>query len=500
MPKLAVDEFGQRFIIPDDGGDPIPAPELGGSVRPATDAMLVEAGAGFQRIGRRMRELTGTPRDELRLEQQEEDALLAGLREEHPIASTLGGALPFAAATATAGGGLPMSAALGALEGYMDFDANEVDQLRSTATGAIGGVAGDIAGRMAGRVVNALASVRRALSETSPAARRVEAVGGRVTAGQRLDDPTVRGIETSLAGDALTNRTFEQIAATNEEVAGQSLRRALGVGGDGPITEDVLDVAATQLEEVFNTVGEAVPEIDMGEEFAERVLTLEQFKKLRGLGELPDMESGVFTGADFQTVRQALSEEMGQAYNKGQGRLGNRIREMIDDLDNALAEVTSPEDVALLNDARERWRVLQVAEQPNVITGGTVNPVTLNRRLRSTFGTTATRGRGEQVRLDDTRDLIETAAAFADPRVRPIVPTSGTAERQAVREAVSDPTGAAARALANPVIGKFEESPRAASVVGAILAEEAPLIFRQAGRQAGIAGQDPLNDLIFGRE
>lgn len=498
MPQVAVDEFGQRFVITDDGRQ-IPAPELEGNLfGDETDvAQMIEFQSAIRGMGRTLRGLAGADRDTLRLEQQEEDALLEGLRLERPIATTIGGALPFGLTTGGVGGGMATSVGLGALEGFLDFDADEVSQLRSTAEGGLTGLAGDIAGRMAGRVVNGIRSIGRAVRETSPAAQRVEEVGGRVTAGQRLNDPTVRSLEASLSGDAMTNRVFEEIGDHNQRLVNSRAGAAIGVDTD-VIDEAALDQAAQSLERVFKAVSKHVGRIDMGPEFGERTLALEQFRKLRQLGDLPNLQQGVLTGNEVTTVRQALSEEMGRAFEKGQGQLGNRIRGMIELLDGRIEGAIGEEGAEQFARAREAWNVLRVLEGTNVVSGGNVNTQTLNRRLRSTFGTSATRGRGDQLNNQATRDLVEATAALSDPRVRPIVPTSGTAERMAVREAINNPAGAVARGLAAGPIRAVEDSPRAASIIGALIEEQSPLIFRQAGRQAAI-GSDPLDLLISGQ-
>lgn len=502
MPRIATDpQTGERFVEVD--GEFIPAPAT-----TSEEAQQIAFQAQLRSFGRTIRGMMGADRDELRLEELEENELLRGVRAERPVSTIFGSALPAGLPTlgvstaATLPGGITQAAGLGAIEGALDFDPESVNQLASTAKGTAFGVTGDIAGRMAGRVLNGIMSIGRATRPTARAAKALEDVGGVPTAGQRIDDPTLRSFEASLSADAMTNRVFEEIGETNLQVGNAAALRSIGLQGDdllGGVTEDALDKAATQMTSVFDAVSDNVGRLEMGKTFGDQVITLEQFRKLRGLGDLPNLPEGIIDGEDVMTVRSALSEEMSRAFDRGQGQLGSRIRSMIEELDNTLEQATSPQLVKAFARAREQWRNLRILEGTNVVSGNNVNPVTFNKRLRTQFGSTATRGRMGQVNNPETAELIQTMKALADPKVRPIVPTSGTAERQAVREAISDPVGATARGMLSPLVREFEGSPRAASVVGALLSERAPLIFPRAGRAVGVgAGEDALNQLIFG--
>ena len=469
------------------------------------EAGLVSAGAQLSQYGRGIQALFGGDRAELAEEQRQADALLAPLRESRPVATTLGEISPSLATAPISFGasipaGLAGQAALGATEGLIDIDPESESQLGRVGLGVAGGVVGDIAGRMAGRVINAIRGYGRQV-RTAPAAQRLQDVGGRATLGQQIDDPTIRGLETSLASDFLTNRPFEEIAEQNQQVVNRAAAEAIGLGGGvQQVGEEALDTAARSAEAVFNNVQGSIGELDIGEEFAERILTLEQFRKLRGLGGLPRLQQGIVDAGDYTTVRQALAEEMGRASDNSQGQLGNRIRDMIDDLDNLADAQAPPELLPEFARAREQWRVLKLLERTNMVSGGDVNPVSFNKAVRREFGTAATRGRGNQVVNPETRNMIETMAAVTDPDVRPVVGSSGTAERMAVREAFNSPGAALTRGLASVPLRAAQASPRATGAISALMTQNAPRLAPLLGGAAGRGAADPIYELLYGQQ
>jgi hypothetical protein len=499
MPKYRTDnQTGATYVLIDGEWQYLPDTTAGESI-------LVNAGAQLTQLGRGVRDLFGGERADLAEEQRRDDALLAPLREARPVSSIAGQMLPsIATAPITFGAGLGANlagqAALGAIEGFLEIDPDEVSQDKRIVQGAIGGVLGDIGGRMAGRVANAIRGYGRNI-DLAPAAKRLEDVGGRSTLGQRIDDPQIRSSEASLASDFITNRPFEEIRDHNAMVMNRAALEAAGAPvGQGQVTESALDAAAESAEGVFNQVQGSIGELNIGEDFANQILTLEQFKKLRGLGGLPRLQQGIVDAGDYMTVRQALAEEMGRAYDKGQGQLGGRIRNMVEELDN-LADAQAPADLLPeFAKAREQWRVIKLLERTNMVSGGDVNPVSFNKAIRSEFGTAATRGRGNQVVNPETNRMIETAAAVSDPNVRPIVGTSGTAERMAFREAVAQPGSALLRGLAAVPLRAAQNNPRMTGALSALMNQAAPQIAPLLGGAAGRGGIDPIYELLYGEQ
>ena len=502
MPIPIVDADGTRRLILDNG-DVVIAPETTG-----TEAQQIGFQAELRNLSRGVQAFFGADREPLRQEALAERELLRGVRAEHPFNMLFGEILPLGLGTGGIGAessllkAFASSGTIGAAEGLLDFDPESTDQIGRAAIGAESAIAGDMAGRVLGRVFNAARGfLGKVFKEEAPAAVALREVGGTPTAGQVLDDKRVRGLEASAASDFLTSGALDDINLANQKVSRDALSRAMGFGEDElpeSLTAEAFDQIAKRGEAAFGEVGTAVGELGIGEEFAERILSLEQFRKLRGVGGLKKLQQGTIEAGEFQSVRQALSDEMASAFDKGQGPLGLKIRGMIEELDSRAAESIAhslgPDAAAdaLQNFAkvREQWRVLRVAEMPNVVTGGQVNPGLLNARLKSNFGTSATRGRADQLTNVETADLLNTASAMGDPRVRPIVGSSGTAERQAIREAVSNPVGAVVRAGAvSPVMRGLQASPAGAQAVAGAL-DPSPLLFPQLGRLSGIATAD----------
>lgn len=499
MAATAVDPTtGQRYVRVDGEWQPL-------NVEGVTDAVWVQAGAQLRQFGRGIQSAFGADRDQLAMDQRADDARLAPVNAAYPVASFIGEALPSLATAPISGGAGLIGRALvqggvGAAEGAIELDPYSATQTGSVVRNAIGSVLGEAAGSMAGRVYNAIRGFGRQVDIT-PAAERLEAVGGRATQGQRLGDTQVQAAETSAASNVFLRGPFDDIAEQNQRVANEAAARAIGLGGGiDQLGPDALDQAARSAESVFNRVEGSIGQLDIGEEFAEEVLSLEQFRKLRGLNRMPRLQQGIIEPGDYITVRQALAEEMGRAYDKGQGQLGNEIRARIDRLD-ALADAQAPAE--LLPEfarAREQWRVIRLLERTNMLSGGNVNPVSFDKAIRREFGTAATRGRGNQVVNQETRDMIETFGALTDPDVRPIVGNSGTAERLQITEAFNDLGGTALQLGAAVPLRAAQESPRATSAISALLYQNAPAAAGLAGAAAGRGTVDPLYQLLYGQD
>ena len=271
-----------------------------------------------------------------------------------------------------------------------------------------------------------------AQSAARKAAQDVKRLGGYVTKGQEIDSESLRQLEVGLARNPMTRAPFDEGARLNQQIVNGAAAKAIGVDPatltDGRITMEALAQADDQLSTVFDNVGLSMGQIDMGEDFGKRVLSLEQFRKLRALGDLEGLEKGVLGSNDYQVVRQALVEESQQAAARGQGRLKEKIWEMVDGLDQEAERYIGPDDMENFARAREQWRNLKVLEQSNVLDAdGNVRPGLLASRLKSNYGKTFTQGREDRV-LPETAALMDTARTFSNPKVRPIVGSSGTGE------------------------------------------------------------------------
>jgi len=425
-------------------------------------ATLLGAGEKFQALGRGVASTFGA---DVAPQAWDEQARMAGVREQYPVAHAIGGMLP---TLATARFGAPgylanlgIQAGLGGLEGALTYDPRASGTQRAVA-GAAGGVLGDSLGRVMGRAYRMTRGLMDDIAgrgvPANPAAFEWEQLGGRTLAYQRMQQGTkaqrmaeraMQGAEASINPPAILAET----AAHTSGLFREGVARAVGLDpvkyeNLGP---EFIDDALNRFGAEFDRfAGEAagVNPFALDADMARKLSRSRQVRDLMDLGEFPGLTSKrpSLSGPEWVTARQALAEDAANAFNRGDGEYGKRIQGMVDYLDGAMQRRLGPDRLAEFARLREQYRVFKVLEKPNVINAeGAVNVRSLNRAMRAqtAFGRTATRG--APAGNAETTQLMQLARAADRPEFKALR-TSGTAENVQLGQ-MAEGAGEAASAL-----------------------------------------------------
>jgi hypothetical protein len=500
MGRYVYDEtFGERYYQ-DDAGNLTIAPETTGF-----EAALINTGEQLHDFGRGIRGLVADDAEQARLnaEGQASNDALANLRQERPIASVIGEALPSLATAPLSASGLVanlgLQAGLGAVEGYLDADPG-VDQAGRTLMTAAGGVLGEVGGRMAGRVASGIkglvddfAGVRA--QTVNPAAAEFERLGGRTLPSQRVNQESAafggmsraeQGAESSILSPSIFRETAEQ----NRQLVNQRALDAIGLPDADDLSVATIGDATDRLSDEFSRISSVAAgeqPFNVGTEFADRLAgTRGQIPELIKRGEFKGLDQGMLSGSDWNVARRALAQDAAERAAKGQHELADSIWADVELLDHLMESRVGPDLGADFARAREQYRVLQVLQKPGVIRDGDVSVRTLNNRLNQNTGFGATARQGRDTVNQETKGLIDLARAASDRSLQR-APSSGTTERQALREFAGAVGGLdllnAAGQLAGPAA--VGASTRGGGNMIGNLYNPAPQGFGQLGGSAG---------------
>ena len=375
-------------------------------------AMGAAAMSLLQRIGNRIS--PGQPFGEDNLQQ---------MRETFPgETSAVEIGLPMAATGGIPGGAM-VQTGIGALTGALTAD----DPVAGAVTG--GGLSAG--GAMAGNIIGRIGNARAALQQTDEAGRllrNMENLGFELTPAQRVGNIATRQLEAGLKSNFLTSGAFERTLTRNQRLLNRIAARAIGQNADN-VGVVVRDQAADAMGEVFDSVGDSVPTVEIAGAFADDLA--QQGLPARFLQNIDlNNPAGVITGREAMTLRSKLGTASRAAWRNGDDVTGTVLDDLIDELD---ARMNVPDDVAAeWAVARERWRNLLTLERGASISAeGNVNPQSLLRAQRNFF-----RERPNTAFLQqETVDLLDATRGAASRAFGDIVPSSGTAERSALQSA-----------------------------------------------------------------
>ena len=442
---------GERFVE-NETGDYIPAPEA--SLRAQAGRQFADLGFyGGVGIDGGLQRIVGDAETERRIDQEsrERNQAFAGTDLADPIKSFVGQNIPgLATLPLSAGsylGTLGLNMALAGAESGLDVgsggDATE-RLVTGAAGGALGTFGGDMVSRLAGRVTRGISGLLQDIGQArpyaaNPAARAWEDLGGETTAAQRMAQGTraqeeMLSLEKGLEASRFGGRQQELFDNQQDIVQGAVLD-AVGLGRAqfGDLGPDTLLAANTRISDGFSANARAVEQagpLNIGTDLAQQISRRGQIPELQDLGRFKGLtgDSPTLQGQEWLTARAALAQDAAQAASKGRYEVADELFKKVDQLDAVIEPRLPPDQLAEFARLREQYRVLKNVMRPNIIKAdGTLSARNLNTQLNreSGFGNTARFG------LDtvnpESKALIETARAAADPSLQPF-PSSGTAE------------------------------------------------------------------------
>jgi hypothetical protein len=556
---------GQEFEL--QGGEWVPVGPAPGERAPgapqapaerlttgAFNAAMVGAGDVFNTIGINARELwnraTGDIEGQAIAQEDRAEAakVRARLRDEAPIASAVGAALPSLAT-------LPLGLGAGTGAGMMAARLGTGTQLgRAAEAVALGGglgaatsESGDMAGdagigaglgavgSMAGQMVARISAGRRAAQEAAQAGgwagtltggeREVldaaQRAGMRVTPGQAIGSKAARDFEARLSSSPWTSAPFVQIDEANRLQLNSLAARAMGQEADnvGPaVRAQAADKIGAQFREVGRSMGpvdasplkKALQDIEAEEGTA--VFPLLEVKSL--LRRFSEGEAGrvaatggeeaqIVSGAALMRERSRIAKQMRDAYasnNSDRGELYGRVLAAIDETAKKalVANVGGKEAErigALYDTARDQWNVLRALDRGgaspdgNVLAGQAARLVGQGDKTRYLRGGLKGTGKPGESPLGDFYDALRFSSSQLG---RPSVGNSGTATRLGGAESLLSGNGwegLTARAIrfatASPAAKLYARtSPESAAMLQGVARS---MMAAQGGR-AGSAG------------
>lgn len=307
--------------------------------------------------------------------------------------------------------------------------ASDESRLANTALGATGAVAGQAVGKTLGRTLKPVRS--RVTDSTARVGRQFEAMGGKLTPGQRTGSTALQQIEAGMESFPPTAGAMAKIKQQNQTALNRVAAKAIGESADD-LNESVLGRAYTRIGRSFERAKGDV--IKLGDDFLDGLARIDtEYQGVwGGKGDaafrsimddaLEDAGRGAIDGGRYTRLRSDLSKRARDAFSQQNSRLGQALESMIDVLDD-VAEKSMPKVKAqAIKDARQQWATLRTLEKS--LNGENVSGTKLANRLRTRDPKGFTYG----FRNND----LYTAARFAD-RFKPLVGDSGTATRMGVQ-------------------------------------------------------------------
>ncbi len=450
------------------------------------EAAMVAAGSQFANLGEGARmiagDMFGKPewRQGAEAERTERKRIMAPLEQESPIATGIGAALPTAALPGGAGRTL-IGRALGSglLAGGEAAVESGGDINNDVMMQTIGGVVGNEVGARAGnwlfgtnRGEKGPGPLSRMLGGDNPAPPLAPSVvespehkamveramkhGIALTPAQKFHSSQMAQFEASLARSPFFSSPMLKMVDDNVARGNIVAREAMGVGGTGPITDDVIDHART-------VVGKEMSDI-LGSKAA-FPLTTDYFDKIdevsniygkgvtRGkkidkiLTNMRDIGKNQFITIDeYQTSASDLAELARQNKNPEAKRALYGLRSALDfEFEKAYGEL--PE----LRDAREKWRHIRGIELSGAAAGGEFNPSKYYTYLKNQ-GAGRVRGDSDIAELSRADRYFKSGA----------IPNSGTPTGQAVTDfANAGPVGKGLRMMGSGMTNAYLNYPKA---------------------------------------
>jgi hypothetical protein len=473
------------------------APEQVGTIK----AFMLGAGRETDKLLSGVQDLLASPEDQARIaqEQQYNDQAFANVEQQHPIASAVGGVLPYMAAP-TAGflPSLGMAAATGAAR-YGDTEERATNAALDTALTALPfGL---------GRARKAWDAVGDA---TGDMATRARDVGYQLTPGEMFDSRSLRTLEGGIQSMPMLGNPMHRVASANQDLINRTAGEAVGIPSPGKgfkMTDDVVGDTADNIGDVFKSL-KGADDLIAGDEFVGRLADIEGSSVSRLFSD-PDLGSAVnkvfdklddiggMKAVDYQDMSSELKKKIGQAWKERSpdAMFAESLSDIVDALDELAENQMSGNALNELKRARAKWRSLRALEDSRAIhESGNISGKLLGNYLRRT-------DKGGYLRGGNKSDLYEVARMS---KAFPGMPDSGTAGRSFLQHAAQNPVKGAIGALSSPIISGAANAymyglPAAARAVGAG-ARGAPSMVNpaMAGRAAGalINPDDDLEGLL----
>lgn len=511
-PEQAQSMMEEHFSAPTAAPKPDAKPEVPG----VGQTLAIAAGRTFDKIGDGLTQAYLAARGEksalggLQKNVAEKDELYKPLEAARPMATTIGGALPYMAvpvgAGATALGTVGRLAASGAASGALEYGSVE-DRAKKAATGAALSVAGGYlvpktlglvktgAGKMARKVAGGVSPETRALFDAA------QKQGIPVNAAQLSDSKPLKvlaSVAEKLPLSGAGKARDAQQAAFNRAVS-----RTFGAESD-KVTSDVYSMAKGRLGAEFERLS-ANNAVKVSDELLGKLSAIQDEAarfgtddSARAVGNVIDEllgkvdQAGTLPGRTYQS----LDSQLGKLTKAG-GEKAHFLGQIRETMRGAMDESISAGDKAAWQTAREQYKALKtvrdlVAKSPE----GDISPALLMGRVNASQA-------GKEAMASGRGGKLGELARIGQRFIKDPVPDSGTAQRWGTLMALASPASIAGplgyagamgtllgagrlttTAINSPTVtrGLLESGPSFAEV----LAANQGLLSLNAGRNTGL--------------
>lgn len=336
----------------------------------------------------------------LEREQAEKDALYAPLKREFPKATSVGEALPVAAAPmgqATAMARIMAPATFGAATEAMKYGTPQeraIGAARRGAEGIIGGAAGEGVRRFIQPIPNAVGGAMQDEARTAAAA----IPGARLLPSQTTGSVGMRAVEDWLAQSPGGRGPISGVIDGTRNALTRHAAKGIGVPDADALTPDVLSRAAQQISDDYARLSPGV-KLDIRNPAA--LAAVERAEKALMEGAKAGKEQALTEVRRLKDAMYGLKEMPGEQWRVWQSDLGSLARSTENDRVGAILGGLRKE----LNEyargpAAKEWSAidkrnayLETLMKPNAIIDGQVNPKAIDRLLSSQFGKTYQTGK-----------------------------------------------------------------------------------------------------------
>lgn len=317
----------------------------------------------------------------------EGDRLYQPVREQRPVLSRIGEAVP-AMAVPGAAASYPAAMGAAALPELLSYGSAS-DRLLRGGVAAAGGAAGHGIGGMVSSLIKPSGVGTTVSKEAIDAAKRV---GFKPLAGQATQNPAMMNVENYLARSPGSSGTMARLHEANTKALNAAAARSIGERADD-VGEKVLSAAEGRIGGEFSRL-QQVTAPQLGTDFVDALVKIEQNNAARGpfrdsaidsvLDKAMDLAAkGNLSGTAYKEIRTELSNQATRAFKGGDATLGQAIKGVREALDEAAEKSLSKADREAWRLAREQWGNWKTLTKGMVAEGGNVSPARAAAQLRA---------------------------------------------------------------------------------------------------------------------
>ena len=418
--------------------------------------LLIGAGRTFDRVGKGVQQVYHGIRGndkalaDLKAEAAANDKIYKGLQEIHPIATSVGEALPSmvvpVGATATVAGTAAKLAGAAAAPELLSYGTAE-ERLKNAATSGAGAVVGGVViPKAVGATVQAGKNALRGLAgnvtpEALALAAKAEQMGIKVNAAQLGDSKFLKTLSSSLEQMPFTGAA--QVSSKQRGDYTRAVSRTFGENTD-KVTPAVYGAARTRLGQEFddlsmrntlNVDSKLMDDLDgilssatqFGDDSTIKAVNSAYDRLIKQSNAAADMTGGK---AGAKTVMEmpgaaysSLDKQLGNII-KGGGEKGTYIKEMQNVIRDAMDRSISPADQAAWTQARTQYKNLKAVRDivARDAGDGNIPPAQLLNALNNTEA-------GKEAMAMGNRGTLGELGRIGKQFIKDSVPNSGTAQR-----------------------------------------------------------------------